>query len=70
VTLGGGGARARLDVAGETGTPVKTFPGNASTRQARSGDPVRRALPVTMTRVLDMNDPPDPGGKEEAPALP
>ena len=48
-----------LEAADETGLPIKTFP---------------KAAPVAISRqvgaALGMDDPPGPGGKEEAPALP
>jgi hypothetical protein len=44
-----------LEAADETGLPIKTFP---------------NAAPVTLARVLDIDDPPNRGGKGKASALP
>ncbi len=48
-----------LEAADETGLPIKTFPDAA---------PV--AISGQVGAALDMDDPPDPGGKGKAPALP
>ena len=44
-----------LEAADETGLPIKTFP---------------KAAPVTLARFLDIDYPPEPGGKGKASALP
>jgi hypothetical protein len=43
-----------LEAPDETGLPIKTFP---------------KAAPVTLAWVLDIDDPPDRGGKGKASAL-